>query len=288
MPLRTFVLDMDPFHAPPADLVTQQQQIAMLANTIAQLQAQLNALPAPAPPPRPLVDKPSKPNTFDGKNLNYARTWLAEMEQYFRAIAPHNELNKVNFAAAQLRGAAAEWWASVAPTDEQLAAAAVAPTAHPTVIHTWEKFKEAFLLIHNPVPVKNAARAALFKLKQTDGVQKYVSEFRYWSQLLQDSMDEETKVFMFQQGLKHYLQTHLRIVKPTTLIEAMSEAIQRELVDANDEGRNRWNAKKNDQQGQNFNRRPQQWGNRTITTTTVRDANGPAPMELGNVETGNV
>ncbi len=166
------------------ELIMQQQQMAMMNQTLAQIQARMNTRP---------IDKPAKPSTFDGMALNKARTWLAEMEQYFKVINAVDELYKVNFAAAHLRGHAAEWWITISPTDLQVQQAAVDPSMN--IVNTWARFKEAFLKNYNPIPVKESAIYSLYRLKQDGGIQDYVNKFRYWAQLLGDSLSEEMKIF---------------------------------------------------------------------------------------------
>ena len=271
------------------EISLQHQQLAELTHSVAVLQAKLDTSPVSRPH---IVDKPAKPSTFDGQNLTYSRTWLAELELYFRVIKMKNETDRVNFAAAQLRGNAAEWWMSVAPTDIQIELAELNLVTHPDVVCTWERFKTAFLKIHNPVPVKDAARTALYKLKQTGPVQQYVNKFRYWIQLLNDSMDEETKIFQFRQGLKNYIQRYLLLVKPKTVIEAMSEAIQREMQDKDSmDGSDRTYQKKFTSQYHNSRfRRPgsNNYYNTSSrsTTTTSGDNSTSVPMELGNIIDG--
>jgi Retrotransposon gag protein len=285
------------------ELTLQHQRIVELVQSVAQLQARLTTPPVVSRPP---LAKPTKPNTFNGQNLQYAPTWLVEMEHWFSAV-DMDDKHKVSFAAAQLRDAAAVWWMTVSPTDLQpQVAATISPSTPPDIINTWSRFKEAFLKVYNPVPVKDCARMEIENLQQTDSVQQYVNTFRYWIQFLRDSMDEETKLFQFRKGLKKYLQLYLLTVKPTTLNEAMNDVTRREL-----EGRmnqDRLARPTNNQNKQNNNssnppsynrsrsttppfRRPgtnnYKYNNtsRTVTTTTSGDSNSSAatPMELGNL-----
>lgn len=264
------------------ELALQHQQILELRQTIAQLQTRFNIRP---------VLKPSKPSVFNGLNLHYSRTWLAEIEQYYRVINLTDEMGKVNFAAAQLREDAADWWRTVAPTDEEIEQAAMIPTMD--IVNTWERFKEAFLKIFNPVPVKDTARHALNKLKQVGSITTYVNRFRYWIQFLGTSMDEEQRIFQFRQGLKRELQDYLLLVKPKTLNDAMSEAIRRSMEDSREreDGTEQFNRKTMKSAFRFNNQRPRRFGPSNYYNTPTRIAstssNGGSstsvPMELGQL-----
>lgn len=279
------------------EVIRERQMIEEQRSNINQLTTQVNNLMSlvtsragqalmSTPPPRLNFDRPTKPSVFDGKDVNGARTWTAELEQYYRAVKMTDEMAKVDFAAAHLRGPATGWWALNKPTDKEIEDATAQPDEYPDVICTWERFKKKFLSIYNPQPAKEAARAKLDNLKQENTVQQYVDEFTNWIIVLSDEMSDEAQIYAFRRGLKHYLREKLQFIRPKNLQEAMSETLRIEQESSKQfTNRPRYNTINN------YNNRSQNYQNYIPPANKNNNYSGPkndrsgsAPMELGNVE----
>jgi hypothetical protein len=252
----------------------QQQQLVEQKHEIETLSQMMNKL-LDAQLPRPLSqpDRPSKPNTFDGNNIGYSRTWIVEVENYFRATNLLSDAGRINFAVAQLRGRAADWWEY---------------DAKRLIIQTWEEFKAEFNVAYNPVPVMDTARAKINSLKQTGGVQDYINEFNQWIHFL-PHYTEGDKIFHFRDGLKPYLKRQIRLKDPKTLNEAINEAIKVDTEDRQDS--THFISKKNFtpysslQRGKPFPSSSSwnSYNHPARITSNNANNNGTVPMELGNI-----
>src|SRR6476469_6220103 len=266
----------------------QRTNIASLTEQVNLLMSRLNAQVKPSFSSSDIA-KPAKPSVFDGRNVNVARTWLAEVEQYYRAVKMTDEILKVEFAAAQLRGEAADWWSLNKPTEDDMRAASLLPDQFPHVIYNWERFKSRFLSIYNPRPAKDTARAALDNLRQDGPLQQYVNEFTKHIILLSDEMSNDAQIYQFRRGLKPYLREKLQFIRPKDLQEAMSETLRLEQ-ESKQYYRPKFNSSNNSSKpwNKNYQSNYTPVSSRNTTTnnnnTVSRDSNGPAPMELGNVE----
>lgn len=261
---------------------TQQQQIAAqqlqidgLNNTVNQMIQHIQhvAVPQHNPVPAPRVDRPTKPSTFDGSNLGMARSWVLELEQYFRVVGMNNELSMVNFAAAQLRGMPATWWESIR-----------------TTVNTWEEFKEQFKKVYSPVRITDTARMIIVHLRQTGSVQDYINEYQKYICYLPE-WNEENKIFFFRNGLRPWIYDKMNIKPKTTLLEDISHALQIELEM---EQRRRYKQGytqdykgKGNTNTKSFNRT--QTYQAVSSSTNVKDNNnnnnnGRVDMELGHID----
>jgi hypothetical protein len=216
-----------------------------------QLAQAQHASMATATPPRPPVLKPAKPDTFDGsKPGNRVDSWLFQLNEYFSACGVHNDLERVAYAGAMLRGAAGTWW-------RQRRTHAAAGMSD---VSTWHQFSTELRDQFTIVNAVKVARDELAALKQTGAVQNYAIKFRDITLQIPDITDQE-KLDRFVRGLKPRLQRELAIREPATLDDAIRMAERIDVLDFS------W----------------QQRSYRAASADNHRSR--PEPMELGNIET---
>jgi hypothetical protein len=116
-----------PHQTPPAGmeqfLAAQTQLLTNMANTIANMQAQMNQAPPPPPPPardRHREFMSHKPPTFShSPDPLQADDWIKTVEKMLN-LAQCTDREKVLYASGRLEGTAADWWdaytAASAPT----------------------------------------------------------------------------------------------------------------------------------------------------------------------------
>jgi hypothetical protein len=249
-------------------LVEQKQEIENLTTRMNQL---LTAQTLPRPSTQP--DKPTKPNIFDGTNIGYSHTWIVELENYFRATGLLDDSGRINFAVAQLRGRATDWWDN---------------NTKKLIIHTWDEFKAEFTTAYNPVPVKDTARAKINNMRQTGNVQDYINEFNQWIHFL-PHYTEEDKIYFFRNGLKSYLKRQIRFKDPNTLNEAINEAIKVDIEDRQDTtsfvSKKNFTPYSSTQRGKSYPS-SSTWNNynqQNRTSNNHANNGGAVPMELGNI-----
>lgn len=218
--------------------------------------------PGPAAPKRAEVT-PAKPDTYSGSRRSSPDVWLFGLESFFKATNISSHEQRVNFAAAQLREAAATWWKRASVLEE-------AP-------QTWEEFKAQFLRQFMPVASKETARATLHAMKQRNTVAGYCDAFTNALLQLEDGdMSQEDQLFLFRRGLNKEVALQLNLIRPKTLSEAMSTAV---LIEQENRNYQRISGGGNSSWNKGFG-------------TAARNgsgyagggrSNGSAPMELGNL-----
>lgn len=236
-----------------AALVQEFQNARLqLDDARAQLAQALQHAGAAAAAPRPPALRPAKPDTFDGsKPGNRVDSWLFQINEYFNACGVHNDLERVAYAGAMLRGAASTWWR------QRRTHAAAGVMADVTTWHQFSTELRAQFTIVNAVKV---ARDELAALKQTGAVQSYAIKFRDITLQIPDITEQE-KLDRFVRGLKPRLQRELAIREPATLDDAIRMAERIDVLDFS------W----------------QQRNYRAASADSHRSR--PEPMELGNIET---
>lgn len=201
--------------------------------------------------------KPNKPEAYDGsRDYVKVNTWLYMIEQYLNLTqlsAPNiviNDHNRISFASSYLKENAAVWWYHL-----------VNLQSTPT---TWDSFKEALLAEFIPVDHTRRARDKLRKLKQTSSVERYLSEYRNITLMIND-MSEGEKVDRFVDGLKYKVRVELLKLNCSSFEECARVALN---VDSAI-----WGARRG------------QFGNGTLY-----DDGQPSrvtPMEIGNVNSSS-
>jgi hypothetical protein len=192
-------------------MTTQEPTSNDLLQVIEELRAQIIAIQgqgsttqATHPPEFKL--KPAKPNTFGGKSNESVDTWIFQIEQYFR-ITESPEDKKIPFAASFLTDHAATWWRHQYRNLGY----------HGD--YGWPEFIRGLRDQFCPVDAEQQARNALYTLKQTTSVAKYIHEFQ---NIILDipGMLERDKIDRFLRGLKSDLYERVALQLPTTLGEA--------------------------------------------------------------------
>lgn len=160
--------------------------------------------------------KPPKPDTFDGRNQRSIEQWIFEMEQYLN-ISRVPIIDRVNIAAAFLRGTAATWWRNAYQS-------AVASE----ITISWDAFKAALIQRFRPIEASKTARAALDVLRQNRSVSEYCEAFLRYSQLITDASEAE-QIHCFIRGLKPVVAREVDMFQPRTLQDAMNIATRADL-----------------------------------------------------------
>jgi hypothetical protein len=198
-----------------AEMLALRGQVLQQQNLITQQQAQIAAIPAPAPAQAPRI-KPDRPPPFSGKKSESLEAWIFQMQQYCD-LAPVPADNRINFAATFFKDQAALWWRSYYLSVNWVAAPP-----------TWDEFLTALRQQFVPVNTAISAYDRLQRLSQKASVNAYNHEFRAIMLELPD-MDQATRMNYYLRGLKDNLRPFVAMQQPANL--AAAEAIA-ERVDA--------------------------------------------------------
>jgi hypothetical protein len=147
--------------APPAGmeqfLAAQTQLLANMANTLANMQAQMNQAPPPPPPPardRHREFMSHKPSSFShALDPLQADDWIKMVEKMLD-IAQCTDREKVLYASGRLEGTAADWWDAYTAAHNT-----------PNTI-TWQEFKNKFREQHIPKGLMKLKKKEFLALKQ--------------------------------------------------------------------------------------------------------------------------
>lgn len=155
-----------------------------------------------------------EPIPFKGaRNAKELENFLWDMEQYFQAAhIPEHE--QVTMTSMYLAGDAKLWWRTRVQDDVN---------AGRQRIETWSALKKELKIQFLPLNASWLARDALKKLRHTDTVRSYVTEF---SSLMLDihNMSEEDKLFNFISGLQPWAQVELNRLGVKELASAIATA----------------------------------------------------------------
>lgn len=165
---------------------------------------------------RPRLPSPSQ---YDGRSAAALDGWLRELQQQFDWYGTNDDSSRLSFAGALLKGAALDWWATLA------IAVAGAPANESTRPATYAEFVARLRGRFQPVNSAQTARIALDDLRQgpKQSVHDYISSFR--GLLVQvPSMAEEDRVHRFLRGLRTTIATPLRIQGVSSLDAAIAMA----------------------------------------------------------------
>lgn len=200
-----------------ATAITAEQAHALIAALVQQntlLQQQASAAPAAsataAASPRRTKIPPASNYAGSAHTLD---NWLREMQQQFEWYNYNSNAERVAMAAAQLRGAALDWWSTLASADKQSLAASFA------------EFEKALRARFQPVNSAQTARLALDSLVQgaKQPVHDYTAMFRRLLTAV-PTMSEEDRVHRYVQGLRPSVRSLLLLQGATTLDDAISKA----------------------------------------------------------------
>ena len=187
-----------------AQLTTLQQQAA--SN-----QSVSQSSPSPPggrTPSHSSMPKLPPPPSFSGTAAELD-SWLADLQQQFDWYGMQSEADRLRFAAAFLRGAARDWWATMD--------AATRP-------RNWSDFGASLRRRFQPVDSATTARAKLLSLTQGKAaVQEYIAAFRSLLPRVPD-MSEADRLFQFLRGLRPAIATTLKVHGVGTLDAAVEMA----------------------------------------------------------------
>lgn len=212
------VLTAEQAHALIAQLQEQnnllQQQAAAAPAAAAALAAQTAAAAlaqaaAARAPPRSKIPAASN-YTGSAHTLD---NWLREMEQQFDWYGYNSNAERVAMAAAQLRGAALDWWHALDLEEKQSLRA------------SFTEFDRALRRRFQPVDSAKTARLALDQLTQgaKQPVHDYTAQFRRLLTAV-PSMSAEDRVHRYVQGLRPAVRSLLLLQDVKTLDDAIASA----------------------------------------------------------------
>lgn len=162
--------------------------------------------------------KPNKPETFDGRrDFITVSSWLFKVEQYLsltqlsNPAAPISDQNRIAFASSFLTSTAASWWFTIVQSNQ--------------VPSSWNNFRTLLLQEFVPHDHERRARDKLRRLKQTQSVSKYLSEFRNSTLMISDVSAGEM-FDRFVQGLKREIRVEVLKSQCSTFEEAAKIALR--------------------------------------------------------------
>jgi hypothetical protein len=186
-------------------LATQNQLLTNMANTIANMQAQMNQ----APPPPPLASRDRhrefvshKPPSFShSSDPLHAADWIKMVEKTLNIIQC-TDREKVLYASGKLEGTAADWWDAYTVAHDT-----------PNTI-TWQELRNKFREHHIPKGLMKLKKQEFLALKQGSmSVSEYRDNFIQLSRYAPtDVADDAEKQDHFRDGLigpiKYQLMVH--------------------------------------------------------------------------------
>jgi hypothetical protein len=204
-----------------ASAITAEQAHALIAALVQQnnLLQQASAAAASAGPAAAAAHSSALRRTKIPPASNYAGSahaldnWLREMLQQFEWYGYNGDAERVAMAAAQLRGAALDWWSTLASAEKQ------------TLTASFAQFEAALRTRFQPVNSAQTARLALDSLTQgaKQPVHDYTTMFRRLLTAV-PTMSEEDRVHRYVQGLRPSVRSLLLLQGATTLDDAIAKA----------------------------------------------------------------
>lgn len=194
-----------------AHIANLEAQLATLQQQAVSTQSVSQSSPAPPggrTPPHSSMPKLPPPPSFSGTSSGLD-SWLADLQQQFDWYGMQSEADRLRFAAAFLRGAARDWWATMD--------AANRPS-------NWNDFAASLRRRFQPVDSATTARAKLLTITQGKApVQEYIAAFRSLLPRVPD-MSEADRLFQFLRGLRPAIATTLKVHGVSTLDAAVEMA----------------------------------------------------------------
>lgn len=195
----------------------QQQVVAgASAAAAAAVAAAAPAVAAAAPGPAATAPRGRLPSasTWDG-TASTLEGWLREMQQHSEYYAHAPGADQVRFAAAHLRSAALDWWATLSTADKNQA------------LQSAQDFTAAVRARFQPVNSADAARHAIVSITQSSKqtVHEYTSRFLSLLVAVPD-MAEADKLFHYRRGLLPAVKMQVFVQRSSTLKDAISLATQ--------------------------------------------------------------
>lgn len=153
------------------------------------------------------------PPSFTGQRTDSTtvRAWLYTVQNYFTATHLTSDQDQQNLLATLFTGHAANWWRTLSRPS-------------PDYIASFAEISAALLKEYEPLNNDDLLRRSLISSRQTTSVQAYAARTR--STLAQlPGFDPASALFIFVNGLKPLIQTHVRLSQPATLEAAISSAV---------------------------------------------------------------
>jgi hypothetical protein len=147
-------------------LAAQTQLLTNMANTIANMQAQMNQAPPPLAGDRHRKFMSHKPPSFSHSPYPLqADDWIKTVEKMLN-IVQCTDKEKVLYASGRLEGTAADWWDACTAAHDT-----------PNTI-TWQEFRNKFREQHIPKGLMKLKKQEFLTLKQGSmSVSKYQDKF---------------------------------------------------------------------------------------------------------------
>ena len=206
--------------------------------------------------------KPVQPQRFKGNGEGpRILDWLHQAEQYVKAAGIENTEKGVWHITSFLERDAAVWWRLYSTQAEN----GLDPRV--TMPKDWRTLRQVMEDTFREVNHEIDIRDRYVALRQTASVAQYITRFRAAIVELPDE-SETSRIYWFLRGLKTDIQAQTRTHKPKTLMAAM------DIADEADRASQR--AFKGPRQG-NYG-----------PARSVGGGSGPAPMQLGAVESDGV
>lgn len=155
--------------------------------------------------------KPPKPNTYSAAPRAKVTDFTDQLEQYYALVQVHGDADRINYAAALLRGPAATWWRTLR---------LITPENVPVTWDAWKAALEKQFVSLNPTKV---ARDRLVTCRQTTSVRDYTHRFNLLV-LEIPGMTEEERVDKCLRGLKPYVRREVEFRDPSDLAQASAMA----------------------------------------------------------------
>ncbi|POM58471.1 Hypothetical protein PHPALM_36876 [Phytophthora palmivora] len=193
-----------------------EAQLAQLRAQIATLQATNQAARAPSGETKPRV--PTGLPTLKGKRNEDVRQWLYQVETLCR-IHGHDAADS-NSTLPAIAGTATEepasgwflFWASRTLPEQQ----------------TWNQFTIDALSHFEASNNQAVLRQKLRQLRQVGDIEKYNG--KYSSLIFRvENMSKVDQISYYYDGLKHATQAYVKLQNPTSLSEAMDQAVKYEM-----------------------------------------------------------
>jgi Ty3 transposon capsid-like protein len=183
------------------NMQTQVQNLQLQLQTAQQALQQQQAVAA-IPAPQPTL-KLSQPDKYGGRK-GYVSAWLSVIEGAF--VETHADAERIRWATSFQSDDAATWLTHVKYSyDRPL---------------TWDNFKESITNHFESSRKVEDAHEKLLTLRPEGSVSRYVSAFQTQLHLFGD-MAERDKALYFKRGLRTYIQAHVRVQDPQTLLKAI-------------------------------------------------------------------
>ncbi|KAF4474589.1 Retrotransposon-derived protein PEG10 [Colletotrichum fructicola Nara gc5] len=198
--------------------------IQELQNEVNTLRAAANIVTTPTGGRQKL--KLSAPITYDG-TPGQLKSFLIQVKNYqnFHHGDFTSQTEKVVHAATYLRGRALKWFEPIQEEFLKYETLDECSTETRDIYSSFQGFEDALRSLFQDPDEKRQAERDLAQLRQTKSTKEYAAMFRQLS--IQLDLTEETKIFMFYQGLKDEVKDEIvKIDRPEDFLQYADLAIK--------------------------------------------------------------